>query len=282
MLSRVLHFRPLRMLLNRGAVSLLLALQMACAPDAGTANDGRKEPKASEYVEAPAVQTVQRTQDGQISITGRAAANAIVRLSAPEGQSWGMTAGADGAWSFTVPIGDAPRMLALTAESEGRVVHVDGALILLPAPALPLVVARSGFGAASIAPFKGKPAIVALDYDSGGGAMVAGIARPGALVRLVVDGQLEGETHADAQGRFSAPAVKGPVAPGVHEVQVETSDGAVMVAARVAKIAPLAGAVYRSTREEDAWRLDWRAASEGAQSTVIFDSAAALLTGARS
>lgn len=215
-----------------------------------------------------------------MTISGRAMVNAIVRLSSPEGQSWGMTSGSDGTWAFTAPVGAAPRMLALTSESEGRVVHIDGALILLPAPGLPLVVARPGYGAAPVTGFKGKPAIVALDYDSGGGAMVAGVARPRALVRLFIDGQPEGETHADAQGRFSAPAVKHPVTPGAHEVRVETNDGAVMVAARVSRVEPLGSMAYRPVREEDAWRLDWRAAQEGVQSTLIFDSAATLLDGA--
>ena len=259
----------------------LLVMASGCAPDSGTNRGAQKDPNASEYVETPAVQSAQRTADGQIAISGRAAANAIVRLSAPEGQSWGMTSGADGAWAFTAPVGASPRMLALTSESEGRVVHVDGALILLPSPGLPLVIARPGYGAAPVASFKGKPAIVALDYDSGGGAMVAGVARPGALVRLFIDGQPEGESHADAQGRFSAPAVKHPVTPGVHEVRVETSDGAVMVAARVSRVEPLRSMAYRPVREEDAWRLDWRAAQDGVQSTLVFDSAAALLVGAR-
>jgi hypothetical protein len=259
----------------------LLVLMGACAPKAETERAARKDPKASDYVETPAVQIAQRTPDGQIAISGRAAANAIVRLSAPEGQSLGMTSGADGAFAFTAPVSAAPRMLALTSEREGRVVHSDGALILLPAPGLPLVVARPGYGAAPVASFKGKPAIISLDYDGGGGAMVAGIARPRALVRLFIDGQLEGEARADALGRFSAPAVKHPLAPGPHAVRVETSDGAVMVAARVSRVEPLLTLAYRAVREEGAWRLDWRAAPKGVQSTLLFDSAATLLEGGR-
>lgn len=262
------------------AVVAVLLLATACSPGGGAEHDTRKDPKASDYVETPAVQSAQRTPDGQISIAGRAAANAIVRLSAPEGQSWGMTAGADGAWTFTAPVGSSPRMLALTSERDGRVVHIDGALILLPSPGLPLVVARPGYGAAAVASFNGKPVIVSLDYDGGGGVMVAGVARPKALVRLFIDGQPEGEAHADAQGRFSAPAVKHPVTPGPHELRVETSDGAVMVPARVERMDPLGGSTYRAIRLEDAWRLDWRAAQDAVQSTVIFDSAASILAGA--
>eukprot|EP01039_Chlorochromonas_danica_P013442 gene13442-15554_t len=71
--------------------ALILAMAVmtaACAPEAATDHEAQKDPMASEYVETPAVQSAQRTSDGQISIFGRAAANAIVRLSAPEGQSW--------------------------------------------------------------------------------------------------------------------------------------------------------------------------------------------------
>ena len=58
--------------------ALILALLVTvagCAPDSATNREAQKDPKASEYVETPAVQSAQRTSDGQIAIAGRAAAH---------------------------------------------------------------------------------------------------------------------------------------------------------------------------------------------------------------
>ncbi len=241
-----------------------------------SSSDG-SEPKASDYVEAPYLIAANRLGATSVSLTGRARADAIVRLSSPEGQSWGMTAGSTGDWSFTIPVTDQPRMLSLTAENAGRSVHAEGALILLPTPAITAVVARVGYGAIAVATRVDRPVIVALDYDSGGGAMVSGLARPGAAIKLLFDGVLEGEARADSAGRFTASAVKQPLSPGDHVVRVETADGAAQLATRVAPTSALRDKVYLAQRQSDGWRLDWRSGEHAVQSTVIFDSAQQLL-----
>ena len=230
------------------------------------------EPTAADYVEAPLVLAGGRTPDGLVTVSGRATPDAIVRLSAPEGQSWGMTAGGDGQWSFAVPVGATPRMLSLTAEKAGRSVHVDGAVVLLPAPDTPVIIARPGYGAHPIGLQSARPVIVSLDYDGGGGGIVSGVARAGSVVRLSIDGLDAGGVRTDNQGRFVAPAIKQPLKPGQRLIRVENADGAAQIQTAVEPTGRLDG-VYAARRQADGWRLDWRAGAQAVQSTVIFDSA---------
>ena len=259
--------------------ALVATFVSACSerPKSGAAASDGAEPKASDYVESPTVLSAVRGPGGALTLAGRAAADSIVRLSTPEGQSWGMTAGSNGDWSFSVPVAGQPRMLSLTAESGGRAVHADGVLIVLPRPAIPLVVARVGYGAIAINRRVDRPVIVALDYDGGGGAIVSGLARPGASIKLMFDNTLEGEARADKNGLFAAPAVKHPLSPGDHLVRIEAPEGAAQLSTRIVMSEPLGGMVYRATRQDDGWRLDWRAGEHATQTTLIFDSAQQLL-----
>jgi hypothetical protein len=223
-------------------------------------------------VEAPVVVAGSRTADGLVTVSGRATPDAIVRLSAPDGQSWGMTAGADGQWSFTVPVRGGPRMLALTSEKSGRSVHVDGAVVILPAPDVPVAIARPGYGVRSIGLASVRPVIVSLDYDGGGGGIIAGVARPGSVVHLSIDGLEAAVARTDAQGRFVAPAIKQPLKAGQRMIRVENSDGAAQIQTEARPTGRLDG-VYAAGRQADGWRLDWRSGARAVQSTVIFDSA---------
>ena len=237
------------------------------------------EPTAADYVEAPVVLAGARSTDGGVSVSGRATPDAIVRLSAPEGQSWGMTAGGDGEWSFAVPASPTPRMFALTSEKSGRAVHVDGAVVILPPPDAPVAIARPGYGVRSIGLQSIRPVIVSLDYDGGGGGIIAGVARPGSVVHLSIDGQDAAVARTDLQGRFVAPAIKQPLKAGPRIIRVETSDGAAQIPTDVQPTSGLEG-VYAARRQSDGWRLDWRSGPRAIQSTVIFDSAQQTLGGA--
>ena len=230
------------------------------------------DPTAADYIEAPVVLGGGRTRDGLVTVAGKAPPDAIVRLGAPEGQSWGMTAGGDGQWSFAIPLNGAPRMLSLTTEKTGRSVHADGAVLLLPVPGVPVIVARSGYGSRAIGLQSARPVIVTLDYDGGGGGIISGVARPGSVVRLSIDGRDAGGVRADPQGRFVASAVKQPLKAGRRLIRVENADGAAQLETEVQPTGSLAG-VYVARRQPDGWRLDWRSSAQAIQTTVVFDSA---------
>jgi hypothetical protein len=229
------------------------------------------DPTAADYIEAPVVLVGGRTRDGLVTVGGKGPPDAIVRLGAPEGQSWGMTAGVDGQWSFAVPLSGAPRMLSLTSDKAGRAVHADGAVVLLPEPGAPVIVARSGYGARPIGLQSLRPVIVALDYDGGGGGIISGVARSGSVVRLSIDGRDAGGVRTDAQGRFVASAVKQPLKPGRRLIRVENADGAAQLDTDVQPTGRLDG-VYAARRQSDGWRLDWRSSAQAIQTTVVFDS----------
>ena len=163
-------------------------------------------------------------------------------------------------------------MLALTSEKAGRSVHVDGAIVILPAPDVPVAIARPGYGVRSIGLASVRPVIVSLDYDGGGGGVIAGVARPGSVVHLSIDGLEAAVARTDAQGRFVAPAIKQPLKAGQRLIRVENSDGAAPIQTEVRPTGRLDG-VYAADRQADGWRLDWHSGARAVQSTVIFDSA---------
>ena len=278
-----MHKRVSKHRLGRCSIGVVLVLTLAwstgCAERSrsDSAKADGAEPRASDYFEAPTIRGAVRGPGGVLTLNGRAGADSIVRLSSPEGQSWGMTASPTGDWSFVVSVGDQPRMLALTAETGGRAVHSDGALIILPRPAIPAVVSRAGYGATAVARQIDRPVIVSVDYDGGGGAIVSGLAHPGSSVKLLLDGTVEGEGRADTTGHFSAPAVKHPLSPGDHVIRIEATEGAAQLATLIVRAAPLGGAMYRSVRQDDGWRLEWRAGEHATQTTVVYDSAQQLL-----
>ncbi len=250
-----------------------LAPLTGCGRGGAGLDDHAAGAKALAASDVPRVTGATWAAPGQLAVSGVAAPDAIVRMSSPEGQSWGTTAGADGAWSFTLPVAATPRMVSLSAEQSGRVMHADGALIVSPQPGVPFVIARAGYGSRGPELRRSEPLILALDFDRGGGALISGVAKPGASVRLLVDGAQTGETRASENGEFVVPSISRPLGVGDHQFRVETADGVAVTAAKIQDAPPLTSA-YRATAAAEGWRLDWRTPSGGIQSTLIFASAA--------
>ena len=234
---------------------------------------GEADPPAQQtgYALPPELTDAVRGADGGVTLTGRAPPDSRVRLNSPEGQSLGATAGRDGSWTLSLPPSATPRMFALAAEVAGRPMRAEGPVLVLPAPAPAAVTPRAGFGALAVG-HATVPTIVALDYDAGGGAAVAGLAPPKASVRLLIDGMPAGSDQADERGRFAIMAVGGPVSPGERLVQVATDAGGAQ--ARVALSAPTApgAAAYLARREDGRWRIDWSLPGGGVQTTLVFDA----------
>ncbi len=261
--------RPVRAAFLLAGLCLCLA---ACGgpPQRG----GEAEPPAqqSAYAPPPELTDATRGADGGVTLSGRAPPESRVRLNSPEGQSLGATAGKDGAWSLALAPSATPRMFALSAEVAGRPVRGEGPVLVLPAPGPPALTPRAGFGALAVGRAT-TPTIVALDYDAGGGAAVAGLAAPKSSVRLLIDGMPAGSDQADDRGRFAIMAVGGPVSAGDRLVQVTTDAGGAQ--ARVGLSAPTApgAAAYLARREDGHWRIDWSLPGGGVQTTLVFDVA---------
>jgi hypothetical protein len=259
-------------------MALIAALSIgACSRPGGSGETSNVATGAGTSV-LPTVESAARKGD-TVVVTGRSDPEAIVRISSPEGQSWGATATPEGQWSFILPLGSSPRMFALTAEKSARPLRAESAIVILPAPALTLVLARAGYGAQSVDKPIATPVIVALDYDQGGGAMVSGLARAGSTVRLLVDDAPTGDSRADALGRFVVASTGKPLTEGEHRLRIETVDGPAVVDAVVSRPERDPAKVYVARHEGVGWRLDWRTAGGGVQSTLVLDSAAQALEG---
>ena len=253
------------------ALGLCLALA-ACGP--AKAPSASAPPQPAEATEAGYLappQLLSAARAGTVlRLSGQAPAGATVRFASPDGQAFAATAGAGGTWSLDLPGSAQPRMFALSAETGGHVLRSEGAVIAAPAPAFPLLLARAGAAALPAGDGAGAPALVSLDYDSGGGVSVGGFAAPGAAIRLTVDGVQVGQGQADARGRFGVAVTGGQVRPGAHAFAVQTPAGTAGARIVLSAAAPLV-APFRAAREAGGWRIDWAPPGGGAQTTVLFD-----------
>ncbi|MEO6338400.1 MAG: hypothetical protein ABIO39_00045 [Caulobacteraceae bacterium] len=260
------------------AAFCLAALALgACGRPAGTApqaaaySDQTAAPNAV-YLTPPELSLAVRQADGAVHLTGSAAPSARVRLASPEGTIYAATAGPGGAWSIDLPPASAPRMFAVSAETGSETVRAEGALLVLPPPGPPGLLARAGFAAVALGSAPKAAGIAAIDYDSEGGAAVAGFAQPGVQVRLSLDGQPAGLDLANAKGRFAVMAPNRRLSTGRRQIKIEAQGSPpATVEAQISPPAPLT-APYRAVRQAGAWRVDWKPPGGGVQTTLVFDT----------
>lgn len=260
---------------GHGALAVVLALTLAGCGRARTpptlpASTASRPPPATGYVAPPALTTA-RPAGNVLRLDGSAPGGSEVTLAAPDGRAFRARAGADGRWALSLPATAEPGLFALWAQAGPRTVRAEGAVLLLPEPGPPAVLVRAGFAALPLEQGTSAPVISAVDYDVGGGAAVAGLARPMARVRLSIDGAAAGLGQADEVGRFAVIAANRTLAPGVRRLQVETDAGRAEASAPVSAPALPAGRAYRAAREQGAWRIDWTPAGGGVQTTLVFD-----------
>ncbi|OYX32497.1 MAG: hypothetical protein B7Y99_08445 [Caulobacterales bacterium 32-69-10] len=257
----------------------LAATLAACGPPAPPqAAAGTETPDGAPdagYVAPPEIVSGVRRPQG-LALSGTAPAGAEVQLVAPDGKGGMATADDKGAWSLIVPAPmAAPAMYALSARIGERVVRAEGAVLAVPAPGPPVVLARAGFAALPLEGPLPRLQVTALDYDAGGGAAVAGVGPARARVRLSIDGVEAGLDQSDARGRFAVIGANRPLEPGARRLRVEADGGAQAltadVLAQVSPVAPLNGSAFRAVRQDGGWRVDWARAGGGVQSTFVFD-----------
>ena len=285
---RVLCLRP--DLALSCAVLLTGAALSACGPAGGRAGaDAAAAPSASTdpasatagYAAPPTLDSAQRGADG-LTLAGEAPAGAQVRLASPSAPPLTAQADGQGHWSLKLATVTAPALFALSAQRGDRLVRGEGALVMLPPPGPPAVLARAGFAALPIGAASASASIVAVDFDAGGGAAVAGFAKPMAGVRLSFDGAAAGLSQADETGRFGVVAANRPLAPGMRRIEIEADGGArAEVSVPVSRPLALDGQAYRAARLPGAWRIDWAPAGGGVQTTVVFDAPSAAAGGSK-
>ena len=261
----------------------LVAAVLACAVVAGCHGQPRSrvgstpldadagDGAEASYMSAPQVSKSAFGRNGAILLNGHAEPGAAIRLQAPEGDVSNARAGRDGRWSLRMPAVARPRMFALSAQIDQRVVHAEGALLLLPAPSPAALLVRAGAGSLVMEGDGSGPRIAAVDYDPAGFVAVSGVAAPDAPVRLTLDGAPSGLSRADADGRYAVLAAGRELSFRNHVAMVQTPAGVVQRDFRLTTPTPLSSP-YQATAEADGWRVEWAPSGGGVQSTLVFDA----------
>ncbi len=245
-----------------------------CNRPQGTARAGTGGDQ--DYAAPPTVESAVRVAGGAVRLAGHAPSEALIQLHAPDGGQATARADLGGAWALDLPPSEQPRLYAFEAVSGRQSIRGEGALAVMPAPALPALILRAGFATEAIGPVRtDRLQLIALDYD-GSGAAVGGFAPMHSRIRLAVDGKVLGEAAVDSQGRFAVLAVDPGhhVAPGPHQVRVYTSQGlAVDRSVTVSDGEIGADQAFTGSRGAGGWRVIWRLPGGGVQTSLIFDDA---------
>ena len=188
----------------------------------------------------------------------------VPRGGAGQGPSLVLQAPPSGDWPATAVAG-----VALGGAGETAAPTIFQAPRLAVAPPPP---ARSGQGADTLS-------IDVIDYDTQGGVIISGRARPGARLRIYLDNRPVGMVEADAKGRWRFTP-KAPLAPGTYALRVDQVETGGKVIARVeipftraAALASLPGeSVIVVQPGNSLWRIARRSYGRGVQYTVIYQA----------
>ncbi len=180
----------------------------------------------------PSFDIVRVDKRGTAVIAGRAEPGAKITLEANGKAIAQTTAGSNGDWTIILndPLDPGAIEFSLTMEGEdGRVVRSDQ-VVVVSVPRgrnkRPLVVLGRPGGPSRVLQSPdddketGPLALEAVDYDRAGGVIFSGRALPGSGVRVLANGQLLGQTRANAQGRWVLDGIE-PLAPGVYDLQID-------------------------------------------------------------
>lgn len=257
------------------ALSVGLALMLAACHRGGADwREAQANPASGEvesgYVKPPQVLTASRQTDGSILLSGRSKPSVRIRLSSPDGNAYGTTAGQDGTWSALAPPSGAVRMFGLSEEINGRLVQGEGYIVLLPAPGRAGALLRAGGGAAALDGEGPVLEIDAVDFDAGGATVISGAARTGQPLKLTVDQAPAAESRPDSKGRF-AIGLAAMLRPGDHTLTIEQAGAQASARIHLSPPQPIAGSPYRGVREANDWRVDWTTPGGGVQTALIVD-----------
>ena len=205
-------------------------------------------------------------------LNGVAAPGAVIRLASPGGSAITGSADRKGAFNIVAPGGPTPQLYSLSEAVGGRLARAVGYITVLPAPGPAAALLRPA-AAAALPPAQVQRGVAAVDYDASGAAIASGRAAPGETVRLFLDGKDVGDDPTDPTGVFNA-SLSQPLSPGPHVLTMASPRTRASASFDAARTSSLAGAYYRASRVEAAWRIDWATPGGGVQSTILFDQRA--------
>jgi len=253
------------------AMGLTAGLLTACGPSAPVAPDKADAPDSAEagYVAPPTLEGARRTANG-IALSGKGAPDSDLRLGSPTGEVVMGRADGFGQWNATVPNEPGVRLFGLSTIHDGRTVQAEGYVMVTEDGEVALL--RAGAGARRLAAESSSPRILAVDVDREGGAVVSGVAAPGAGLNVRVDRITRGGGRADDSGHFFI-SLTGLLSTGNHDIQVAGEGGENAVSIATSPAAPLTYGPVRADRAPMGWRIDWMTPGGGVQTTLLIGGA---------
>jgi hypothetical protein len=227
-------------------------------------------PGEADYIHPPQILAASADPGGGVTLSGRADGLVRVRLSSPDGEAYGSTARGDGAWNIPIPPTQGIREFGLSEVIGARAVQGEGYVAVIPGGRPAAVLLRAGSGAVALIEPQASLKLETIDVDTGGGATVSGVAKPGAPVHVILDGAGAGEARADAAGRY-AVTLTVLLKPGAHQIVVETANAVDQAGVAVSAPPPISGLPFHGGRQAGSWRIDWVTPGGGVQSTIILD-----------
>lgn len=256
-------------ILASGAAALLLT---ACGPGAPTASKATAEKSDSAeagYLAPPSLDGTRRAANGVV-LSGHGAPDADLRLGSPTGEVMMAKVDGLGQWSVTVPNAPGVRLFGLSLTQGGRTVQAEGYVMVADSGEVALL--RAGAGARRLAAESSSPRILTIDVDREGGAVVSGVANPGAGLNVRVDRVTRGGAMTSDEGRFNI-SLTDALGPGVHDIQVAGEGGETATSVAVSPAAPLVYGPVRADRTPAGWRVDWLTPGGGVQTTYLIGAA---------
>lgn len=253
------------------ATGLAAGFLAACGPGApgAPAASAKMDSAEAGYVGPPSLGSAQRVGNGVV-LSGQGVANADVRLGSPTGEVVMGKTDAQGEWALTVPNESGVRLFGLSTTHEGRTVQAEGYVMVAEGGEVALL--RAGAGARRVAPGSSSPRILSVDVDRAGGAVVSGVATPGAGLNVRVDRITRGGGRTDDTGHFYI-SLSDPLSPGAHDIQVAGDGGENAVSVVTSPPAPLVYGPVRAERVATGWKIDWMTPGGGVQTTLLIGAA---------
>jgi hypothetical protein len=235
------------------------------SPSGGAPTPPERSAEAA-YRPPPVLTAATVLPGGRVRLSGLAGAGDRVRLASPTGAAVYASAGRNGAWSLVLAAPATPRLFGLAMIENGHPIQSEGYVAVTPEGTVAQL--RAGAGAVVLGPPRTEPAILAVDFDSKGGAVVSGRATPRALVDLWVDGARRARVAAGPSGSFSAP-LEEPLEFADHRLEIVDGARRAQAQSRLTLADPPANGPYRATLSPAAWRIDWMTPGGGLQTTLL-------------
>ena len=284
---------------------------LARADSAGGDSAGVDSTQADPYQpRLPSFDIVRVEKDGSAVLAGQAEGGSLVSVLDNGERLESVEADNSGEWVIALPSPLAPGDHELGLQSKldsGEVLFSDDVVVVsVPYPSvadssggqaaeksLVVLTSRSGDQASRILQDPGQDGgglrsgtliLESVDYDEAGDAVIGGKATPGARILVFLDGELVGETRADAQGLWQvAPDIR--ITVGLHKLRVDQLDlnGALVASVETPfSRAELLEGLSREARVvvqpgNSLWRIARRIYGDGYRYSVIYQANAEMI-----